>query len=127
MSYEHIDESKLNKLDRLGLAWCRLNCWEWDEIVGLKPDGFDNLPKFDPYEIERIKYPLTMQLLSKTCPKRYAKHPSKRDFIRPAKKMIESVIGFAYANRCWFIFELGRTEDEWMEMFSSLEYWSSKK
>ena len=32
----------LNKIDRLGLAYCRLNCWEWDNIIGPKPEGFDN-------------------------------------------------------------------------------------
>lgn len=34
----NVDESKLDKTDRLGLAWCRLNCFEWDEdLLGEKP------------------------------------------------------------------------------------------
>ena len=34
-------EKKLNYVDRLGLAYCRLNSWEWDDAVGPKPEGFD--------------------------------------------------------------------------------------
>lgn len=29
---ETIDESKLSPVERLGLAYCRLNCWIWDEL-----------------------------------------------------------------------------------------------
>ena len=32
-----IDENALSFTDRLGLAWCRLNCGEWDDFLGGKP------------------------------------------------------------------------------------------
>lgn len=123
----NVDESKLNKLDRLGLAWCRFNRWEWDELAGPKPDGFDDLPEFDPYEAERAKHPYTMKLLSKVHPKRYAKRLSKSDFTRPALKGIEHEIGEANASRCWWIFELGRTEDEWRRWYCSTDRWSPEE
>ena len=75
--YEHIDESRLSIVDRLGLAYCRLNSYEWDDILGEKP--------------KNIRQELCM------------------------KKMmaIQEIIGSANTNRCWWKFELGRTEDEW--------------
>ena len=37
------DESKLDWVDRLGLAYCRLNRWEWDEsLLGPKPDPHED-------------------------------------------------------------------------------------
>lgn len=35
--FEKIDESQLSIVDRLGLAYCRLNSYEWDEILGEPP------------------------------------------------------------------------------------------
>lgn len=94
----------LNKIDRLGLAYCRLNCWEWDNIIGPKPEGFDNLPDFDPKK---------GRLFHKT-------QKSKEDYIGPAMKAIESIIGAANVSRCWWKFVLGKTEDEWFRWFVSL-------
>ena len=31
--------------DRLGQAYCRLNCWEWDPILGDEPEGFKSNPR----------------------------------------------------------------------------------
>ena len=39
---EEIDENALSFTDRLGLAWCRLNCGEWDDFLGPCPDGIAN-------------------------------------------------------------------------------------
>lgn len=96
-----IDESTLSQTDRLGLAWCRLNKWEWDEILGPKPKDFDHLPKTLPNGIFVHRSQLK----------------SKIDYTRPAKKAIESVIGEANASRCWHVYELGRTEEEWLRWY----------
>ena len=39
---EEIDENALSFTDRLGLALCRLNCGEWDDFLGPRPDGIAN-------------------------------------------------------------------------------------
>lgn len=96
-----IDESKLNFTDRLGLAYCRLNRCEWDEIFGPKPDGFDALPDFPPKK----------RLFRK-------KRPSKHDYVFPAIMTIESIIGRANTSRCWWLFALGKTEAEWLHWFA---------
>lgn len=30
-------EKELTQTERLGLAYCQLNCWEWDDFIGEKP------------------------------------------------------------------------------------------
>lgn len=97
------DENKLNDIDRLGLAWCRLSLWEWDEIVGPKPDGFDDLPN---YLRKR-----------KSIFHRNQKTVTKADYLLPVTKNIESIIGEANTSRCWWKFVLGKTEDEWREWY----------
>ena len=45
---------------RLGLAYNTLQRWEWDDLLGEKPEGFDQLPKFSKPNIfgrrKRCKY-----------------------------------------------------------------------
>lgn len=81
-----IDESKLSPVERLGLAYCRLNCWIWDELVGDKPDGFDRMTSDE-----------------------------KRGYIEPWLNRIEQTLGEPYTDRCWWIYEMGKTEEEWLE------------
>ena len=95
-----IDESKLNRIDRLGLAYCRLNCYQWDDLVGPKPEGFDDLPRSASRHMPWQK-----------------KKPSKSDYIRPAIEGIKSIIGEANASRCWWLFVLGKTEEEWFRWY----------
>lgn len=96
-----VDESKLNRIDRLGLAYCRLNKGQWDEILGPKPAGFDDLPR---------------------CPK-VPRWPwqkpglSRSDFTVPAMTGIESIIGGANIERCLWLFVLGKTEEEWFRWY----------
>lgn len=97
-----IDESKLDRIDRLGLAYCRLNGYQWDDYIGPKPEGFDQMP------IDRPK------------PKLLRKHrcvPCKADFVSPAMHAIESIIGEANISRCWWVYWLGRTEEEWFQWY----------
>lgn len=108
-----VDEGALNKVDRLGLAYCRFNCYNWDEIAGPKPEGFDDLPDDDRYSLERISHPVIMFILSKLFPKKYAQKPTKHDFISPIMRGIESEIGNANVSRCWWVYEMKRTEEDW--------------
>lgn len=101
-----IDESKLNEVDRLGLAYCRLNCSEWDDILGPKPDGFDEIPK---YPAPWWKFWKRNQI-------------SQHDIIIQRMRNIKSMIGKANASRCWWIFALGRTEEEWKVWYINSEH-----
>lgn len=87
-------------IDRLGLAYCRLNTYEWDEILGPKPDGFDNLPKW-----AKKKWPFSK------------KKRTKSDYVRPAMRAIERIIGETNCSRCWWVYGLGRTEEEWFRWY----------
>lgn len=96
-----INEAELNRIDRLGLAYCRLNCWRWDDLLGPKPEGFDDLPNFD----------------SKAGRIFHNRIPSKDDHIHPAILAIENMIGEANASRCHWKFVLGRTEEDWFHWY----------
>lgn len=84
--FETIDESKLSPVERLGLAYCRLNCWDWDELIGEKPDGFEQMT-----------------------------NEEKHGYIEPQLDRIEQILGSPYTSRCWWVYELGKTEEEWLE------------
>lgn len=90
-----VDESELDRIDRLGLAYCRLNSFGWDEIIGEKPPGFDELPNYVKGK------------------------ESKYDYVHPAILGIESIIGKANTSRCWWVFELGKPEEEWLRWYVS--------
>lgn len=87
-------------IDRLGIAYCRLICYEWDDIVGPKPEGFDELP-------DRTQ---------ESCFFR-RKKPCKADYVVPAYMAIKEIIGEANASRCWWVYKLGRTEEEWFRWY----------
>lgn len=84
MMYEHIDKSRLNPEARMGLAYCRMNCFKWDEYMGEKPEGF-----------EKNKYEL----------------------LKSSMKKIRNLLGENNCSKYWWIFELGRTEDEWAHWY----------
>lgn len=83
---ETIDESKLSPVERLGLAYCRLNCWIWDELAGDKPDGFEQMT-----------------------------NDEKHVYIHPKMNRIEQILGRPYVDRCWWVYEMKKTEEEWLE------------
>lgn len=116
-----VDETKLNRVDRLGLAYCRLNSWAWDEYIGPKPAGFDQLPAYDKYNIKRIEHPVLMKILTKLNPKKYGKVVSKCDYLTPAVRRIEAEIGYANISRCWWVYKLKRTEEEWRKWYYSAD------
>lgn len=86
---KNIDETTLNFEQRLGLAYCRLNSWQWDDIVGSKLNDFDNIE----------------DLLVKN---EYLHEPFQR---------IINIIGERNCNKYWWIFVLDKTEDEWVEWY----------
>ena len=86
---KNIDETTLNFEQRLGLAYCRLNSWQWDDIIGPKPNDFDNIE----------------DLLVKN---EYLYEPFQR---------IINIIGERNCNKYWWIFVLDKTEDEWVEWY----------
>lgn len=96
------NESSLGYTDRLALAAMRLNAYEWDEILGPKPVGFDELP-----------------VCSKTNLMTGTRTPSKTDFVRPARLAITNMIGEAAVSRFWWIYGLGRSEEEWFRWYIS--------
>lgn len=101
MYYYCEDENKLSHTDRLGLAYCRLNGWEWDSIVGEKPEGFDSMPNYDHRKFRRFR----------------KKIKTKYEYLTPVMKQIERIIGEPNTSRCWWIFVLGRTEQEWFDWY----------
>lgn len=102
-SYAHIDETALSYIDRLGLAYCRLNGYEWDEIVGPKPEGFDEMPEFDNdfFKLHRRTV-----------------WPTKHDYTDPKIKGLTEIIGEANASRCWWKFGLSESEQAWLEWYT---------
>ena len=106
----HIDEASLNQIDRLGLAYCRLNTWKWDDVLGPKPEGFDELPDYDKEDeasaCQEVK--------------------TKMDYLRRPLQAIEEIIGWVNTSRCWWKFVLGKTDEEWFRWFVSPEYLSVK-
>ena len=112
-----VDESALSRIDRLGLAACRLNSWMWDEYVGPKPERFEQLPNYDRYFLERISHPFLMKILSRLFPEKYAKTLTKHDFINPVIRGIESEIGEANISRCYWVYGMKRTEEEWRRWY----------
>lgn len=98
---KEIDLNKLSKTDRLGFAACRLNRWEWDELLGPKPQRFDALPDFDRRTFRFFRKPIR----------------TKNDYIRPAMHFIIRTIGEENFSRCWWLYELGKTEKEWRQWY----------
>ena len=97
-----VDESKLSYIDRLGLAYCRLNCHQWDSLFGPAPEGFDLAPDL----------PEKRSIFKKDV-------KSKSDFVRPIMNAIRSTIGDANISCCWWVFVLDATEEEWMRWYVS--------
>ena len=97
-----VDESNLSYIDRLGLAYCRLNCHQWDSLFGPAPEGFDVAPDLPE-----------MRSIFKKAIK------SKSDFVRPIMNAIRTIIGDANTSRCWWIFVLEETEEDWMRWYVS--------
>lgn len=86
--YKESGYIKRKNIEALEKAWVKLNSWEWDEFIGERPDGFDEMS-----------------------------NDEKEPIITPIMNRIESIIGHASTNRAWWIYELNRSEEEWLNWF----------
>lgn len=98
-------ENSLNERDRLGLAFCRLNFWEWDDLVGKKPEGFDDLPM----DLPRSLLPFRKK---KEC---------KAKYIGPAIAKIESILTEEETSWYHWRFVRERTWEEWLAWYFTEE------
>ena len=79
--------SKLPPMERLGLAFCRLENLCWDEAAGEKPKEFDE-----------------------------ANDSVKRALVREPMRRIKAMLGAPYINRCRWVFDQHRSEESWLEI-----------
>lgn len=84
---------------RLGLAWCRLNMYEWDDIVGPKPPNWDNLPTTS-------KEPLFGK-----------KKPSKSEYVKKPMEKIKHMIGTQTTTLCWWVFVLKKPPTDFLQWY----------
>ena len=83
---------KISTVNRLGLAWSNLNGWEWDEYIGDKPNGYD----------EMLNYSNDKMLITKDI------------LDRPIMNFIERIIGEKNCSRCWWKYKLGKGYFKWV-------------
>ena len=110
LAYRDIDESKLGRTDRLCLAYWRLNRYEWDDIVGPKPEGFDVLPDWLPDKAQQKRKKLRRRGCS-------LPPMSKSDHVGPPMRTIRSIVGEANLSRCLWVYFRGKTEEEWLQWY----------
>lgn len=103
MVLREVNEAALSETERLALAACRLNTWEWDEIIGPKPEGFDDLPEYDNRRLKSVR----------------RKIRTKRDYLIGPLHLIKMKIGEAEISRFYWVYVLGRTEEEWRRWWES--------
>ena len=78
-------------VDRIGEAFVRMNCWEWDDICGPKPEGFDLLTDKEKHRL-----------------------PAFNDAMNQIRKHLTHEQMSMY----WWTIKLGRTYDEWRAWYN---------
>jgi hypothetical protein len=91
---------KRKTIARFGKAYATLNTWEWDEYIGKKPEGFDDLKNYD-----RDKTVIT-----------------KNTIITPYMNFIHDLIGEKNCNRYWWKYELHRNYLKWLIWWYTQDY-----
>lgn len=91
--YAAYEKPDMSETDRLGLAYCRLNSWLWDDIVGECPKDFYSLPRYA------------------SCEK------SRRVYIEQPFKELREKLGAENCSKYWWIYKLGEPEDAWREWY----------
>lgn len=81
----------MSPMERLGLAFCRLENLCWDAVAGEKPNGFDE-----------------------------ADDRGKRKLADEPMRKIKAILGTQYINRCRWVFDLHKSEESWLEIQSRL-------
>lgn len=82
---------------RLGLAYCRLNCYEWDDIVGPKPSNWESLPTVSKRSLFGNK------------------KPSKHDYLKGPMQKILRLVGRHTISLCWWRFVLKRNATDFLQ------------
>lgn len=98
--FDWVDESALDQEERLGLAYCRLSCWEWDPLLGPKPEGFDEMCK-----VAAPRGPFRRRI------------PCKHDMVTPAIENITQILGSAKVSWFWWKFVLHETYENWLRWY----------
>lgn len=98
--YSWVDESSLNRTERLGLAYCRLNTWQWDDLFVEKPEGFDDLPNHVFHKSVFKKQIIT-----------------KGYYIDPIMEEITRTLGEANVSWFWWKFALRETKENWEKWY----------
>lgn len=93
--FAKIEQTNLTDEERLGLAYCRLNSYLWDELIAPCPEGFYDLP----------------------CFSNGAGVLTREKYTRRPKKQIKEYLGEAKTSMYWWKFALGRSESEWREWY----------
>lgn len=93
--FAKIEQTNLTDEERLGLAYCRLNSWQWDDLFGPCPEGFYDLP----YSSGKPGV-LTRDV--------YTQRP---------KEQIRAELGIAKVSMYWWKFILGKSEEEWKRWY----------
>ena len=81
---------------RLGQAFVRMNGFQWDDICGPKPEGFDEMTNREKHHF-----------------------PAFRD----AFEKVEMYLTPAQRSMFWWTIELGKTYEQWHEWYYSLLKW----
>ena len=74
-------------MERLGLAYCRLEGLHWDEHIGPKPEGWDT-----------------------------ARDDVKFFIVQKHLQRIEQILGKVYLDRCRWVYDTRRSEESWIEL-----------
>lgn len=93
--YAQWDSADLTEKERLGLAYCRFNAWQWDDIFAPCPENFYSLPSFsnDPNTLTRDMY------------------------IKRPMEQINEKLSTAERSMYWWKFRLKKTEAEWRQWY----------
>ena len=103
------EKMALTDVDRLGLAYCRLNCGLWDNILGPKPDSVVLCGSDEP----------TAKVI-------YGIAASEDIKVTEMMAAIQSIIGEANTSRCWWIFILEKSENEWFRWYTVERHFPSR-
>ncbi len=96
----NIDLSRFTE-DELCQIHNSLNRWEWNELLGEKPDGWDSMKNFrNPYIGRRF-------------------FKSKYKIITPIHRQIEEIVGMKKILEWHWINNLGRTKEEYETWISN--------
>lgn len=77
---------RLSPMERLGLAYCRLEGLHWDEYIGPKPKGWDN-----------------------------ARDDERFAIVQEHLRRIETILGKVYLDRCRWVYDARSSEQSWIE------------